>query len=87
MERVSEERNVSKRSFISCNIRSINKNIDNFASASAIKQAQVMCLQETWMDPLASQMNLLEYYGWQQHNNSVGKGKEQQHFTGKTLFG
>ena len=34
-----------------------------------------MCLQETWMDPLAPKMNLLENEGWQQHNNSIGKGK------------
>ena len=32
-----------------------------------------MCLQETWLDPSASTVNLID--GWQQHSNSVGKGK------------
>ena len=69
---------VRKSSIISCNIRSIRKNFDNFISASATKRAKVMCLQETWLDPSdsASHCNLLpENTGWKQHNNSVGKGK------------
>ena len=75
MERVSLRQKLSRNFIISCNIRSIKKNFENFATASALKNAQVMCLQETWMDPLAPQNNLLEKKGWNQHNNSVGKGK------------
>ena len=65
-----------KTSIISCNIRSIKKNFDNLVSASATKRANVMCLQETWLDPLAPECNhLLVSAGWMQHSNSVGKGK------------
>ena len=66
---------VSKRAIISCNIRSINKNFANFSTSSTSKQAQVICLQETWMDPLSPQIDLMENEGLQQHNNSIGKGK------------
>ena len=66
---------VSKRAIISCNIRSINKNFENFVTSSTSKQAQVICLQETWMDPLSPQIDLMENEGLQQHNNSIGKGK------------
>ena len=76
MTRRSEESKLNKRKgIISCNIRSINKNFDNFASATVIKHAEVLCLQETWLDPMLTTINLLENEGWQQHNNSVGKGK------------
>ena len=64
-------------SILSCNIRSMKKNFDNFVSASATKRAKVMCLQETWLDLSASECELWleEQTGWKQHNNSVGKGK------------
>ena len=75
MERVSLRQKLTRRSILSCNIRSIKKNFENFATASAVKNAQVMCLQETWIDPLAPQTNLLESKCWNQHNNSIGKGK------------
>ena len=76
MNGISEEqKQVSKTAIISCNIRSIKKNFENFNTSSTRKQANVMCLQETWMDPLAPQNNFLENEGWEQHNNSIGKGK------------
>ena len=76
MERDAINLKVSlKNSIISCNIRSLRKNFDNFFSASSIKRANVMCLQETWLDPSAEECNLLTNSGWTQHNNSVGKGK------------
>ena len=59
---------------VSCNIRSLKKHFEDFITASAIKQAQVLCLQETWLHPSA-ETNLLEEKGWKQHNNSVGRGK------------
>ena len=62
-------------SLLSCNIRSIQKNFVNFVSSSALKTAQLICLQETWLDPLAPNIILLETNGWHQHNNSVGRGK------------
>ena len=70
-----EQKHISNNSIISCNIRSIKKNFKNFITASATKHAQVMCLQETWLDPLIGKFNLLEIENWKQHNNSVGRGK------------
>ena len=76
MNQVStEQKQHSRNSFISCNIRSILKNFGSFATASTIKQAQVICLQETWLDPLSVQSNLMKKEEWQQHNVCVGKGK------------
>ena len=77
MIRRSDKSKIDKRkAIISCNIRSINKNFKNFATATATvtKQTEVLCLQETWLDPLVTGINLLENEGLQQHNNSVGKG-------------
>ena len=80
--------NIEMRSktIISCNIRSLEKNFENLASASAMKYAEVVCLQETWLEPSVSYMNLLEEGGLEQHNNSIGRGKGittfyQQHYT------
>ena len=76
MKTISEEgKQIAKQIYISCNIRSIKKNFDNFVLASATKHANVMCLQETWLDPLAPEINLLENIEWKQHNNSFGRGK------------
>ena len=69
-----EQKHVSNNSIISCNIRS-KKNFKNFITASATKHAKVMCLQETWLDPLIGKFNLLEIENWKQHNNSVGREK------------
>ena len=60
---------------ISCNIRSLGKNFENLSSASAMKHPEVVCLQETWLDPSVSSTNLLGKEGWYQHNNSMGRGK------------
>ena len=76
MDRKSEyQLKVFKNEILSCNIRSFNKNFSNFINSSAIKHAKVICLQETWLDPIIKQTNLLETEGWERHNNSVGKGK------------
>ena len=77
MNRKSEENMqlILKNYIISCNIRSIKKNFANFITATLIKNAKVMCLQETWLDPMTEQTNLLETEGWEMHDNSVGKGK------------
>ena len=43
-------------------------------------------MQETWLEPSVSYMNLLEEGGLEQHNNSIGRGKGittfyQQHYS------
>ena len=65
----------NRKSIISCNIRSIKKNFQNFSKASAVKNAQVICLQETWLDPSEEYSNMVKGTGFNQHNNSVGRGK------------
>ena len=72
-------------SIITCNIRSLNKNFDNFVSSSLLKRAEVICLQETWLDPLIPSVNLLEGKGWAQHNNSMGRGKGISTFYQRTF--
>ena len=64
-----------RETIISCNIRSLNKNFENLASASAMKHPEVVCLQETWLEPSVSSGNIWEEEGWDQHNNSMGRGK------------
>ena len=74
MEKVASNMQVLEKNLIvSCNIRSIKKNLSHILASSFSKRAQVICLQETWLDsnvPTDLMMN-----GWKQHNNSVGKGK------------
>ena len=40
-----------------------------------MKFAQVICIQETWIEPHSSSMNALEADGWMQHNVCIGRGK------------
>ena len=65
----------SRPSFISCNIRSTSKNFHDFSKATGVKEAEVLCIQETWLASSAIYANLLEDQGFKQHNNSVGRGR------------
>ena len=67
---------VNQTAMISCNIRSLRKNFEDFLRASAIKEAYIICLQETWLDPEddIDLANMLDG-DWNYKNNSVGKGK------------
>ena len=42
---------------------------------SCIKFAQVICLQETWLESIHSSLNVLDADGWKQHNVCLGKGR------------
>ena len=61
------------KSLLSCNIRSATKNLKHLLSSKNALNAQVICLQETWLVP--SEVNDQNTFGWKQHNNSVGRGK------------
>ena len=65
----------SRPAFISCNVRSIRKNFQELSIATGVKEAEVICIQETWLDPSANDANFLIDQGYQQHNNSVGRGR------------
>ena len=60
------------RSVISCNIRSYRKHSEDLLTASTLEYADVICLQETWLDP---EEEVREVKAMKQHNNSVGRGK------------
>ena len=58
---------------LSCNIRSIFKNCDHLLASKVASQAQLLCLQETWVAP--SSNTSISLNRWIQHSNSVGRGK------------
>ena len=64
-----------KSSIVSCNIRCLQKNFDDLQLTSCFKNARVVCLQETWLVPTLSSLNLMEKNGWKQWNICVGRGK------------
>ena len=72
-ENAKQNQDISMDNIISCNIRSVKKNFGNFSTGSFLRKSAVVCLQETWLDPSTSTINLID--GWQQHSNSVGKGR------------
>ena len=40
-----------------------------------MEHANVICLQETWIEPHSSSMNVFEADGWMQHNVCIGRGR------------
>ena len=64
---------VGDRGIISCNIRSLVKHFKDFTSYPQKELANVICLQETWFDPIKT--NDFEIEGLQKHFNSIGAGK------------
>ena len=68
-------RNGSKPNFISCNVQSLPKHYSDISKASGVQEAEIVCIQETWLNPSTNVNNFLEDKGFEQHNNSVGRGK------------
>ena len=64
-----------KNIIISGNIRSLKKNFENLSKSSIIKDACVICLQETWLDQSETEYEVNDRKGLIQHNNAVGRGK------------
>ena len=64
---------VCHRGIMSCNIRSIMKHFNDIQSCPQIELADVICLQETWLDP--SVTNVFEIENFQKRFNSIGAGK------------
>ena len=60
-------------SIISCNIRSLKKNLPFLLTSPIVKGAEVICLQETWLR--AEESVDEELAGLSHHANSVGRGK------------
>ena len=53
----------------------MKKHLLDLISSSFTEEANVLCLQETWLDPSESEDDALKNLGWKHHCNSVGKGK------------
>ena len=68
-------KSAERKSIYSCNIRSINKNLSSLLTSQVSKKANVICLQETWLDASTEVEFAWKDFGWTQHNNSVGRGK------------
>ena len=82
MEELARLRSVSlndkkhfKRCIISCNIRSLKAHFKDISSSPHIKNADVICLQETWLEYNTDYGNQLNIWGFNTHFNSVSNGK------------
>jgi len=62
-------------SIVSCNIRSLRKNVSKLAKSSLTANADVVCLQETWTEKPQSVLKFFSDRYTHQHENYVGKGK------------
>ena len=60
---------------ISCNIRSLSKHYEDLITSSYVKNAKVICLQETWLDINVEQDSHLEIKDMHHHFVKVGAGK------------
>ena len=63
----------NRKGVLSCNVRSLSKHIKDIMSWPKLRFAEVICFQETWLDP--HQSIDLFISGFKQHYNSVGPGK------------
>ena len=68
-------KNVGQKSVVSCNIRSFKKNFDDLRLSTAFNNAEVICLQETWLELNEYNLNLMSNEGFDQRNVCVGKGR------------
>ena len=76
MIKVAINENLSvQKTIISCNIRSLNKNFEDLIHTSAYKRANVLCVQETWLDSSDFELSLLGNKDWSQRNVCIGRGR------------
>ena len=73
MKNLSIKNHPSKTKIVSCNIRSISKNVDDLMSSPKVKLTEVICLQETWLN--VGMTEDFEMDGFTNHFNSTGRGK------------
>jgi len=68
---------------ISCNIRSLKKHFSDLASSSYIENADIICLQETWLEKKQKddqteelkEKNQFRIHGYDAFFNNAGRGK------------
>ena len=61
------------RGIVSCNIRSLAKHYEDIKRYPDIVQSDILCLQETWLDP--AKVYCFDIKGMQVEINSQGRGK------------
>ena len=59
----------------SSNIYSLKKHFGDMKASSKIIKSEVICLQETWIEPEQGTTNYLQIDGFNAHFASVGRGK------------
>ena len=57
------------------NVYSLRKNFEAMSHNTTVTKADVICLQETWIDPDQENMDELKLDGFMSHFTSIGKGK------------
>ena len=72
---ISKEKQKSKPLLISCNIRSLSRHYEHLKSSPSLKDAAVIWLQETWLDPNSDYSSDFEFKDMRKYINSVGRGK------------
>ena len=72
---ISNDKQKSKPFLICCNIRSLSRHFDQLRSSPSVKDATVICLQETWLDPKLDYSEDFEFEDMNKYVNSVGLGK------------
>ena len=76
MNKTAVNMSKNKMTFIvSCNIRCMQKNIEDLKLTSCFNNARVVCLQETWLVSGLSSLNVMKMIDWQQWNICAGRGK------------
>ena len=73
MRRLALNNNHLRKSIVSCNIRSLSSHFEDLITTPELTDADVICLQETWLNP--SDTDGFEIEGFVKHLNSVGCGK------------
>ena len=59
----------------SLNVRSLKKHINDVRSDYVLRQSDIICLQETWLERGEEESNLFELEGYVSYFNSQGRGK------------
>ena len=77
MEKVAINNQMEKRKphISSVNIYSLKKHHEDIKSSPMIQMSEVICLQETWIDPNHDTTNNLNLNDYSSHFTSTGRGK------------
>ena len=67
--------NSKRDTIVACNIRSLNKNIQDLLISTQGKSAKVICLQETWLQLTEANLKSLDKAVCNQRNICIGRGK------------